>query len=559
MKTTGSLIALAICLSACGTTSGSNYTRSSGGQMSPAQTVAGLQAAALLAQEQEKYQQAAFYYKKILEQDPSQQEAKLQYAILLRQLGKVDQAYLIFSSFAKPENLPFAGKIAFVKTALQYGDAGQALSLLETLQKIEKEAGEALYLRATTFAALGQNDQALGLYQEALTRSGVAPETVLNNMGLTYIRMGQPKQAIPVLEHALKLSPDHKVIQKNLQLAETLQVVGGVSATSPDQAHGSSVIIPEHKPVLFPEGLPESPAIGVIDTEQKQQDFYHQISYQEAEKKQNRPVVMLPQEGRLSAKVRYGHHPSYDRIVFDLLHGEPLAIDQQGQQLFLMFEGRVSLNETALQKALPQVVGFSKTQGLSGRTVIQLTFKPMTKVSSWRLDKRLILDLSIEGTKHDLQEGVPLYKSSVPIPLRKPVIAPLKEAEFSEAVQSSQHLQDGLKQKISASVEQEFQQKLFDGQHFPTIQDVQETDKKAVEEGVMPSEPESFALNEIGLILPPPVQVDEAVSTPSASKNVDPEVKLYETSFKVRTHQGQYEIPLLHIEQVEKLIPNLQR
>lgn len=117
-------------------------------------------------------------------------------------------------------------KLEQLLEALLEGDAGRTESALEALQSGREDhvlTGPVVERAVNTAALLltmGQSEQACIMLEALVDRCG-ADTMLLNNLAFAHLVGGRPERAVELLEQAVALEPDNKLIAGNLARARS--------------------------------------------------------------------------------------------------------------------------------------------------------------------------------------------------------------------------------------------------------------------------------------------------------------------------------------------------
>ena len=130
-------------------------------------------------------------------------------AELLMRLGRYAQAQALYQIMLETEPLPWA-RLGIARTHLERGELTQACSSVEALLQDEPDYAEANDLLGRAQFERGQLELALATYVHAteLTPSSISR---VQSAGMLYFYCGQPRQAEPLLERAVRLGLESKM------------------------------------------------------------------------------------------------------------------------------------------------------------------------------------------------------------------------------------------------------------------------------------------------------------------------------------------------------------
>lgn len=198
----------------------------------PNEAEARLRTAAHSAMAQGRTDEALGFYAKLHDRQPKDAEAALNYAQLLRRIGKTEKAVEVLEPFViaryaavRDNALPAVvneyaaantelGKLELAETALNH--------VLED-KTAEEYHNDAYNLMGVVMDAKGQHKEAEEYFREALDGWKGDPSSVMNNLGLNLAAQGMFDQSLSVLRQALIKAPKKTEIAKNIQLVSDLR------------------------------------------------------------------------------------------------------------------------------------------------------------------------------------------------------------------------------------------------------------------------------------------------------------------------------------------------
>ena len=139
--------------------------------------------------------------------------------------GRTSEAVAHFekSLALKPDNVPALLNLG--RVAEQRGGLGEAAARLRAAYAIDPRDSSVLVNLATVELKLGRTETAIPLYEEALRVGTSDAHLAQNGLGVAYMRLGRPLEAVERFREALRLKPDYDFARANLERA--LAALGG--------------------------------------------------------------------------------------------------------------------------------------------------------------------------------------------------------------------------------------------------------------------------------------------------------------------------------------------
>ncbi len=130
-------------------------------------------------------------------------------------LGRLDEAhrYITRASESHPSAAEPVSRLA--KLAIQKGESGEVLDLMERAVAMEPSDPGYLYDLGWMYDALSEQDLAVRLYRQAIAASELSFEA-MNNLALIYSERGQDDEARNLLERAIAVDPASEAAYFNL-------------------------------------------------------------------------------------------------------------------------------------------------------------------------------------------------------------------------------------------------------------------------------------------------------------------------------------------------------
>ncbi len=206
------LTASALALSSCGTTHKDGITTGSVSRLS--KPVAEMNAAELSAASQK----IGMAYEK----DPTNREAGLNYATLLRMTGKTDQALAVMQQvvIAHPTDMDVLA--AYGKAQAAAGQLEAALNTISRAQRLDRPDWKLISAQGAILDQIGRPEEARIKYREALDLAPNEP-SILSNLGMSYLLNKDLRTAETYLRKAVAQPNADSGIRQNLALVVGLQ------------------------------------------------------------------------------------------------------------------------------------------------------------------------------------------------------------------------------------------------------------------------------------------------------------------------------------------------
>lgn len=167
-------------------------------------------------------QRATEYWGKAYAKSPTDAQAALNYARNLRALGEKRQALAVLQqiSILYPAHRGINGE--YGRLALEFDQVSVASKLLEQADDPTSPDWKIISARGTVMAKMGRYQDAIPLYERALT---LAPNqaSILNNLALAYAMEGNADKAEPLLKRAAAAGGHEARVSQNLALVLGLQ------------------------------------------------------------------------------------------------------------------------------------------------------------------------------------------------------------------------------------------------------------------------------------------------------------------------------------------------
>jgi tetratricopeptide (TPR) repeat protein len=105
-------------------------------------------------------------------------------------------------------------------------------------------------------------------------------------------------------------------------------------------------------------------------------------------------VAAWAQDAPVAVPVRFGAHPTYDRLVFDWPAGVQYRVDQQGSTATVTFDRSASIDEARIKSDLSRVAPVVSVAQADGATTITLQLGDGIHLRHFRSGSKVILDFS---------------------------------------------------------------------------------------------------------------------------------------------------------------------
>jgi len=130
---------------------------------------------------QERYEEAANCYRKVLELEPRNRGAHFNLALCMEKLSRHQEACEAFGQAVKLDAEHWQSRLGLAVCLLHLGRPREALGEFEAVFRREAKDGQALFGKAVALHQLGREEQAMELY-EALWKSQPESVELLSNM-----------------------------------------------------------------------------------------------------------------------------------------------------------------------------------------------------------------------------------------------------------------------------------------------------------------------------------------------------------------------------------------
>ena len=205
------MVVIAVSLASCGTSS-KKMTTASIPQLS--KPISEMNAAELASASD---QIGAAY-----ERDPSNREAGLRYANLLRMTGKTDQALAVMQQVVIHNPTDHEALAAFGKAQAAAGQLEAALRTISRAQTPDRPDWKLISAQGAILDQLGRPEEARLKYREALDLSPNEP-SILSNLGMSYVLTKDLRTAETYLRKAADEPGADSSVRQNLALVVGLQ------------------------------------------------------------------------------------------------------------------------------------------------------------------------------------------------------------------------------------------------------------------------------------------------------------------------------------------------
>jgi Flp pilus assembly protein TadD len=167
-------------------------------------------------------QKATEYWGKAYAKDPRDPKVAINYAKNLKAMGEKQQALAVMQQVSVYHGTNRAINAEYGRLALEFDQVSLAQKLLEQADDPANPDWRVISARGTVLAKQGIYKDAIAHYQRALT---VAPNeaTILNNLAMAYVALGEPDKAEPLLKRAAAAGSRDGRVNQNLALALSLQ------------------------------------------------------------------------------------------------------------------------------------------------------------------------------------------------------------------------------------------------------------------------------------------------------------------------------------------------
>jgi Flp pilus assembly protein TadD len=166
--------------------------------------------------------QAADSYGKAYAANPSDLDTAMNYAAVLRMIGRNDQALAVMRKLAieNPKNNTVLA--AYGKALASIGELTPALDAIQRAQRPEYPDWKLMSAEGAILDQMGRQPEARALYQKALDLQPGEP-TILSNMGMSYVLSGDLKKAESYLRTAANSPEADSRVRQNLALVVGLE------------------------------------------------------------------------------------------------------------------------------------------------------------------------------------------------------------------------------------------------------------------------------------------------------------------------------------------------
>lgn len=168
-------------------------------------------------------QKATEYWGKAYANNPKDAQAAINYAKNLKAMGEKQQALAVLQQASVYHGTNRALNAEYGRLALEFDQVTVAQKLLEQADDPAKPDWRVISARGTVLAKQGMYKDAIAYYQRALTVSPNEP-SILNNLAMAYVGIGEPDKAEPLLKRATAAGGGNDArVSQNLSLALSLQ------------------------------------------------------------------------------------------------------------------------------------------------------------------------------------------------------------------------------------------------------------------------------------------------------------------------------------------------
>lgn len=154
---------------------------------------------------------------------PDDPQAAYNYAYLLREEGRLEEALEILEPAAKKKSTPVEVVNEYGNALLADGQYRRAESVANTVIKQLPENGEGYHILGIALDAQAKHEPAEDAFRKALEYWQGDPVPVMNNLALNLTAQGYLDEAASLLREAKQIDPDRREIERNLRIVNTLR------------------------------------------------------------------------------------------------------------------------------------------------------------------------------------------------------------------------------------------------------------------------------------------------------------------------------------------------
>lgn len=173
------------------------------------------------------------YLERVYKKSPDNEQAAAEYAMALREQGKLDRAAVILEPFAKSDGASSLSTSEYAAVHLAEGDYEAAEKYAQKAVVADEANFKAFHRLGIALDAQGMHAEAERAYRKGLELWQGDPTTIMNNLALNLASQGYLDESVEILRKAQDVAPGRKEIERNLRIVTALQQADGAPAPKP--------------------------------------------------------------------------------------------------------------------------------------------------------------------------------------------------------------------------------------------------------------------------------------------------------------------------------------
>ena len=199
------------------------------------------------------------YLERAYKKNPDSEQAAVDYAVALRENGKLALANTVLEPFARENDASSLVTSEYAAVQLADGDYEAAEKYAQKAVITDETNFKAFHRLGIALDAQGMHEEAERAYRKGLELWQGDPTTIMNNLALNLASQGYLDESIEILVKAQDVAPRRKEIERNLRIVTALKQADGVPVPKPHKKPTPPVKATksEEKPEVKPEAEPK--------------------------------------------------------------------------------------------------------------------------------------------------------------------------------------------------------------------------------------------------------------------------------------------------------------
>jgi Flp pilus assembly protein TadD len=176
---------------------------------------------------------SAVYLERAYKKDPQNETNAVDYAIALREHGKLNHAAIILEPFAKEPSASSLVTSEYAAVQLAQGNYEAAEKYAQKAVIADEQNFKAFHRLGIALDAQSMHPEAERAYRKGLELWQGDPTSIMNNLALNLASQGYLDESIEILLKAQDVAPNRVEIERNLRIVTALKQADGAPAPKP--------------------------------------------------------------------------------------------------------------------------------------------------------------------------------------------------------------------------------------------------------------------------------------------------------------------------------------